>query len=127
MTQLPATHCSHCGADLRTGLVPPGENSAYEAGPGRKIFVGGLAFILILGLAALFFLFRGVEPPLAAVRPVPATPKNDIEGALDTMQSLSEQPVSGLRPDKIMNRTRAVAGQAENRADLTENSLDNNQ
>lgn len=90
MTSLPATHCSYCGVNLHTGFVSLGENSAYEAGLGRKIFVGGLAFILILGLAVLFFLFQGTEPPPAAVRSIPVTPKNDIEGALDTMQSLSE-------------------------------------
>jgi hypothetical protein len=90
ITSLPAIHCSYCGVNLRTGFVSLGEISAYEAGLGRKIFVGSLAFILILGLAVLFFLFQGAKPPPAAVRAIPITPKNDIEGALDTMQSLSE-------------------------------------
>jgi hypothetical protein len=85
------------------------ENAARR----KKLLLTGLTLALILGLAALFFALSGGGPSPRTARP--EVPANEVEAAVETIQSLSEQPGvnPGVRPDIIINRTKAVAGQVE--------------
>ena len=123
MTPLPATHCARCGAHLATGFVPVDEAEENAARRKRQI-LAGLVFLLLLGLAGLFLAFSSPKPspPQAG----PSVPANEVEAAVETIRSLSEQPGAnpGVRPDIIINRTKAVAGQVENRRETGQESPD---
>ena len=110
MAPLPATHCPRCGANLSTGFIPVNEELENAARRKRRL-VAGLALLLIIGLSGL--LFALFKPPAPAA--LPSGPAHSAGAAAETLQSLSEQSGAavGVRPDIIINRTKAVAGQVE--------------
>ena len=103
---LPATHCPRCGAHLGTGFIPADEE-AENAARWKKRLIFGLV-LLVLGLGS--FLGLTFSKPRAPASPGPAP-----GAAAGSLQNPSEQSgaAAGVRPDLVINRTKAVAGQVE--------------
>ena len=118
MVPLPATHCPRCCAHLSTGFIPVDEEEE-KAARRKKRIRAGLVLSLALGLSGLGLTFSRPPAPAAG----PAGPAQGAGAALETRQNLSEQSGAsvGVRPDIVINRAKAVAGQVEKkRPDLGE-------
>jgi len=105
LVKLPADTCNHCGANMRTGFVVEED----DGGGRRKLILGLLALVLVLGLAALFFgLGSGQKAAPAAQGP---QQDNSLSSALESVQdTINERPVFNYGP--VLDQTRNIADQA---------------
>ena len=118
---LPAEKCPQCRYDFRTGTAADSfSESEEDTGSRRTVFVvGGLAFLLIIGVAVFVFGFGSDKkvPPASAATAAPI--KTDISDVVETFQSLPNSSI-GSRPGKILDMTHKTADKVEENRQLAD-------
>lgn len=121
MVSLPAEKCPRCRYDFRTGTEAVESIAGVEFSASRRglYIVGGVTLLIIIGVAVLIFGFSSNQKALP-IKPSAAEPaKADVGDALESFQSLSEQPL-GIRPKIILDQTRKTADQVEENRNLAD-------